>query len=314
MTYGILASDWVNQARDLLLNQHREEITLLAGALTDTTTTALTTADVLAAIKPGALLEIDSEMMYVRASLVGTVTVIRGWNGTTAATHVDQSVITVNPRFPRSRILRALNDTLSDLGGSDYFQMKTVNLTYNPNVFTYDLASDAIEVYDITFPLSPTNTTMWQQRVHGFDLQQNADPSVFPSGVALQFSEPPGVQQGQTVRVRYKAPFTYVANLTDDVSITGLPKSGCDIPPIGAAIRLMMGREVKRNFTESQPETRRTGEVPAGAVLGSMRGLQAEYVIRQLSESAALKQIYPDRRRQYGFARSRTWLGSRWDR
>jgi hypothetical protein len=67
---------------------------------------------------------------------------------------------------------------------------------------------------------------------------------------------------------------------------------------LGAQIRVMAGREVKRNFTESQGDTRRAEEVPAGAVGGSILNLQRLRRDRIQAEAARLNRQYPIRIRK----------------
>jgi hypothetical protein len=63
-------------------------------------------------------------------------------------------------------------------------------------------------------------------------------------------------------------------------------------------MRLMAGREVKRNFTESQGDTRRAEEVPSGAVANSMLQLQRLRRDRVMAEAARLNRQYPLRIRK----------------
>jgi hypothetical protein len=72
----------------------------ITDAFTDTvsTTTAVATA---ANWQPGDIFLIDSEQVWISAISGTTITVVRGYNGTTAATHADNSVIT---RIGRARI------------------------------------------------------------------------------------------------------------------------------------------------------------------------------------------------------------------
>ena len=55
----------------------------------------------------------------------------------------------------------------------------------------------------------------------------------------------------------------------------------------------MSGREIKRNFTESQGDTRRASEVPPGAILQSSRQLQVLRVQRIAAKAARLDAMYP---------------------
>ena len=76
-------------------------------------------------------------------------------------------------------------------------------------------------------------------------------------------------------------------------SIAGFPESAEDILIIGAEIRLIAPREVKRNFTESQGDTRRSDEVPPGSVGNSITNLLRLRRDRITAEAAKLNRQYP---------------------
>jgi hypothetical protein len=62
---------------------------------------------------------------------------------------------------------------------------------------------------------------------------------------------------------------------------------------MGVQIRLMAPREIKRNFTESQGDTRRADEVGAGAVGASVNNLIRMRRDRITAEAAKLIRQYP---------------------
>jgi hypothetical protein len=66
-----------------------------------------------------------------------------------------------------------------------------------------------------------------------------------------------------------------------------------DILALGTQIRLMSPREVKRNFTESQGDTRRSDEVSVGAVGNSFSQLQRLRRDRIQAEASRLSRAYP---------------------
>jgi hypothetical protein len=101
----------INRTLRQLLSGTVEQKNKLSASINATTTSVVATYD-LDGLRPGSVFEIDSEMFYVWASTSGskTLTVERGFNGTTAASHSAGALITVNPRFPRAQILEALND------------------------------------------------------------------------------------------------------------------------------------------------------------------------------------------------------------
>jgi hypothetical protein len=113
----------------------------------------------------------------------------------------------------------------------------------------------------------------------------------FPSGFALVLYE--SAYPGFPIRVRYRAPLGTLVNLTDDlVATTGINSSAVDLPPIGAAIRLVAGREVKRSFDEAQGEPRRAEEVPPQSQLIGLRNLQALRQARIHAEVSRLQRRY----------------------
>ena len=61
---------------------------------------------------------------------------------------------------------------------------------------------------------------------------------------------------------------------------------------------MVAGREVKRNFTESQGDTRRADEVPAGSVNNSINNLLRLRRDRIIAEAARLARQYPLRFRK----------------
>jgi len=67
---------------------------------------------------------------------------------------------------------------------------------------------------------------------------------------------------------------------------------------LGAQIRLLASREVKRNFIESQGDTRRSDEVPAGAMNASVTNLLRLRRDRIQAEAARLNRQYPTRIRK----------------
>ena len=121
---------------------------------------------------------------------------------------------------------------------------------------------------------------------------RNPNDPLFPSGRAVFLYE--DAYPGLPFYVTYAFPLIQMSQLTDPVvETTGLPPTAVDLPPLGAACRLVEGREVKRNFIESQPDPRKAPEVPPGAVMNSMRGLDARRTRRIDAESDRIKRQYP---------------------
>ena len=111
--------------------EERNKIASPVGA-SDTT---LTVTYPVGGLREGTVFEVGTEQMYIWTanSSSKTLTVERGFNGTTATTHDVGAITTVSPRFPRARVLDQLNADLADLSSplNGLFQMKTVDISYN---------------------------------------------------------------------------------------------------------------------------------------------------------------------------------------
>jgi hypothetical protein len=231
--------------------------------------------------------------MYIWATDSGTktLTVERGFNGTTAASHTADEIITVSPRFPRAQVLEAVNDEIRDLSSplNGLFQVKTLDIDYNGSDTMINL-TNVTEIIDL---LSVSVRYMVDDYpvARKVRLVRDVPTDDFASGYALRFDQ--GVFPGR-LRIVYKAPYVTASTESSDINTTGgIQDTVTDIVAIGAQLRLMSPREIKRNFTESQGDTRRAAEVPAGAVGGSTTNLQRLRRDRIQAEAARLKRSYP---------------------
>jgi hypothetical protein len=98
---------------------------------------------------------------------------------------------------------------------------------------------------------------------------------------------------GDRLHLTDRKGFNQLSNSYSTKIATGIPSSAWDIPPIGAAISLMAGREIKRSFTESQGDSRRAAEVTAGTSTTSVRALIALRQQRITAEKQRLDGFYP---------------------
>lgn len=289
-------NDWVTTTRSTLMSGYVENRNKLSVAYTKsgTTLTFLYPPD---GIRVGSRLSIGTNTFYVWATNGQVATVSGAEDGSTDQDAAIGSLVRVSPRFTDDEIVKALAADLNDLSSpaNGLYGIGTVDLTYNAILNGYDLgptAVDLVSIYEVKY-LTP-GPQMDNPRIHttGWRLNRNAISSQFPSGISLQLFEP--AYPGYNVRVVYRSNFSMPTTLYANVSATGLLPSAYDIPPLGASIRLMAGREIKRDFTESQGDTRRAGEVPAGAIAASSRNLQILRQQRITSEAAKLEAIYPN--------------------
>ena len=289
------AQTWIDETKNLLLTDYVEEHDVLATSVNDSATTLNFTYDT-AGIVEGSLIEIGTELMYVFSvnATNNDATVKRGFRGTTAAAHSSGDLITVNPKFPAQLVLDAINDELADLSSpqNNLYQMKTVEFTYNISQDGYNLTGvtdDILTEYQVTYTDDGSENT--EPVLPAWTLRRDRNTGSFASGYALILHD--DANSGQSVRVQYKTGFTALAATSTALSTVGLHSSAYDLPTLGAALRLMSTRPLRREFIDEQGSSRRADEVPSGAVSASMRDLRALRETRVNAEAARLDQQYP---------------------
>ena len=293
---AVLASDLVAETRQHLLGGYREELNKLAAAVTTTSQSTITFTYEMGAIKPGAVLSVGLERMYVWATPTETTaTVERGWDGTTATTHLINVVCRVNARYDDFAILRALTRELDDLSSpiNGLYRVRALDLTATAASSGYDLASVGTVIGSpLAVLVEDSSLREWAPLKRGdWTYSPNADTGDFASGKSIHTLYG---TSGQSIRVLYAAPFVNFTTLTDDAqTVAFLPATANDIPPLGAAVRLAGSRPMKRTDLDSQGSTRRAEEVSAQDALISVRGLLSERERRIQAEAARLASEYP---------------------
>ena len=170
MSNTLTFSDWVEKVYRRVSGTSIDVNVQLATSLDASTTvfnitvpTITNTITGATAIRVGSLLAVDYEIMLVTQwDNVSSVTVSRGYNGSTATTHAANSIIYIQPRYSRYDISVALNDELRRLSSPDMglFQVNAQTITFNPVYMGYDLQQavndnyiDILEVrHKIPFP------------------------------------------------------------------------------------------------------------------------------------------------------------------
>lgn len=269
-----------------------EERNKVASAISATATTVAFQYD-LGGMRPGGVIQIDAELMYVWEVSTGSKSVVveRGWNGSAVATHALGSIAIVDPKFPRSQIIEAINAELDDLSSpmNGLFQIKTMEINYNGvwSMINLPTTDKIIDLISVSLRYLATD----YPKIRRCRLIRDLPNDDFNSGYGIRFDEQ--VRAGRLIVV-YKTPFINVTSETQNLqNIAGVPSSCEDILIMGAQIRLVSPREVKRNFTESQGDTRRAEEVPTGSVSSSINNIIRMRRDRITSEAAKLARQYP---------------------
>ena len=282
----------ITRASRQLLSGTVEERNKLATTVTSADTSIVLSYD-LGGFREGSVIEIESELMYVweSATATKTLTVERGYDGTTAAAHTAGALATVNPRFPRQQMLDALNSDVDDLSSTvnGLFRVVAQDISYNGSDRQLNItsATGIIDLLDVRLRYLADDYPV----IRNVRLQRNLPTADFASGFAIVFDQP--VMSG-TLRVVTKREFTRATTEASDLqTVCFVPQSCEDILEMGVILRMMNGREIKRNFIESQGDTRRSDEVPPGSTRDSLTNIQRLRRERIVAEAARLKQQYP---------------------
>jgi hypothetical protein len=286
------ASALLDRVNRQLLSGTIEERNKLATTVSSSDTSFVMSYD-LAGLRAGTAFEIDSELVYIWEAVSGskTVTVERGYMGTTAVAHTAGAVVTLNPRFPKAQMLEALNQDIDDLSSplNGLFRIVSVDVDYNGSDRQTDLtgATSVLDLIDVRLRYLDSDYPV----IRMTRLQRDLPTTDFPSGFAIVFDE--SVMAG-SLRVRYKAPFSRVSTISDSIqSVANIPTAMEDILELGVMSRVLSVREVKRNFIESQGDTRRSDEVGAGAMRDSFSNILRLRRDRIIAEAAKLARQYP---------------------
>jgi len=265
----------------------RDRVNILNTTVNSSTTSIVCKYTPGAETTAGGIIEIDFEQMMIVSIAGSTLTVIRGWNGTTATSHTADAVIYVEPRLPRSEILA---EVIAELRAVPQTIYKTT-----PVVLTFTSGSNQV---DLTGASGTVLRIVNAERT-GFDgasypsfrpqlrLIRNANTTDFPSGYAVQLEGGLSYGEDAIVRVVYASELTVssLSSATDLQATVGLPISAEDILVYGAASRLLYSKESDRVDFTRQGVSRAAEEVPieANARQAQRWRLEAD---RRISEEA----------------------------
>ena len=204
----------------------------------------------------GALVEVDQEIMLVTAANTSTrtLTVARGYSGTTAASHDDKANIFINPTFPRKSVFDAVADNIVRLYPTLY-NVTTVTTTSNS---TYqEVAASTVEVLSSYVQ----NASGEQYTSAGIELLKNFPPST--TNTAVQFYN---TSNGKTVYLVDKRKFVRPSAETDDLSTACLLEDEYQqIVMVGAVADIVGATDVDASTQEFITEKLAAENYPVGS-------------------------------------------------
>ena len=242
------------------------------------------------------LTEIDDELVLVKSydSTSGVVQIMggingRGREGSTAATHAQQALVTIAPKFPRVRMREAVNDVLGNLY-PDLCVFATTSITNISVVYEYGMPADALDVWSVSDQTVGPSQVWMQGRTWRFN--PTANSTAFPTGKSVQLFD--SITPGRTMFVKYvKAPGVLVNGSDDFATVTGLAESSVDLVVYGAVARLLPAYEAARLQASSVEATERAPLVPVSSAIKTAQYYMALYQQRLAEERAAMFALHP---------------------
>lgn len=214
-------------------------------------------------VQAGMYIGVGDEIVYVWEANQGTNTIIvsRGQSGTDATVHPAGETIESSARFPRAAVKDALQEEIRTWPDSVYrADSKMLDLPLGVNTIDAELTDSRLLV-DLALDRAPSVAPgRWTPLTYRLDRLMDRD--IYGSGNALTIYNLSG--GGGRVRFLYGAPFD-VSEMDDGLDCVddlGLARTMLDIPPMGAAARLLQTREIIRTDTEAMQESRIAAEVP----------------------------------------------------
>lgn len=179
----------------------------------------------------------DGEQVFVKSVALNVVTVVRGWNGTTAADRAVDDVLTKNPKWTIKQIDQAFDWVLQDLR-PDVYDLETKELTYDPSTRWYDLSAAGDDrIYDVlTVYYKPTNEDH-PASIDAWMYQRDVSSAGFTATHGLIVPQSIQITSGSTFYALVKKEIQAVGDLADNMK---------SMVVMGAVYHLLGASDIRR--------------------------------------------------------------------
>lgn len=242
------------------------------------------------------VVEIDDELIWIdtydRVSSTATAAPYgRGYQGTQAVGHTQNTKVTISPTFPKLSIKRAINDTIKAVFPQLYgVDRTTFSLTATQS--TYAVPADVQTVLAVSWD-TPGPTGEWMP-VRDWRSDPQANTTAYPTGQTISIYD--RITPGRTVQVVYtKEPSSLTNNNDVFESVTGLPSSCKDVIVYGASYRLASFIDPGRLTFTSAEADQADSKIQYGSGSNAARFMLALYQQRLSEEAGKLRDYYPVR-------------------
>lgn len=243
------------------------------------------------------IIEIDDEQIWINSFDKNSLTLNaipgfgRGYNGTTASPHAQNSQVIMTPTFPRVSVKRAINDTINSFYPK-LFGVGVTTFTFNAAQIAYALPAEARDVLFISWQ-TPGPSREWLP-VNRWRFDRMANVSAFNTTKTVNIYEK--IMPGRTVQIYYSIIPNGLTNNSDDfATVTGLPETCRDVVVFGASYRLLSYLDTGRINLSSAEADINDNKLPSTAGASASKYVFALYQQRLMEESTKLQDRFPIR-------------------
>jgi hypothetical protein len=272
-------------------------VDLLTGTINSSVTSLALDLDHTKAQAHGSILEIGTEQLFVMSYSAPNYTVIRGWNGTSAASHTAGDMVVVNPRFPRSRVLQLIEEEIRSWPDT-VGQITSTEVSFGATATVADTGLSAGTDLRMMLKVQtePFNAYDQWRRLEA-ELIPDVDASDFASGYGLQPGGPLGV--ATTVHCTWLTGFTLTNIATEATNLNtavGVSATLEEALLYGVMSRAMAGKEIPRTDEKHAQQQERDGRVPPTHMIQTMAVYQGIRDKAIHDESRRIRAEFPYRK------------------
>jgi len=247
-------------------------------------------------ISQGMILSSGLNVWYVRGidPNGSTVYVIPGYDNSPKRDCAAGDFVFIKPRVTDWYMFESLNQEILRLSTPEHglYQIAEWTADVDATWQTYPFptaANDMIGLLRVRYRM-PGTTDVWM------DIPEKSYRMQIEAGenrIRLLRNVPSGTE----IKFIYKAPFRQAESLDDDaVAVCGMSPTMVDIPTLGVLSTLLRTTESRRNQVQTQGDSRRAGEVQAGANVSIASRIEKDHQMRIWEEAARLIQRVPIQR------------------
>lgn len=270
------------------LKQPRASFLTLDALATDTSLTVISALDFQQGVA-----EIEDETIFIDSVDQGSGVLSlspdgRGYLGTTAAAHSQNTRITMSPPWPRHRVKAAINDTIT-MCTPTLFGVAQYQFTFNPSQTTYELPAEADGVLKVAADVNgPSNE---QQIVRRYRFNALTPDDEFTNQRSITLEE--GVTPGKTVTVTYRREPSALTDGDDTLASTGLRETARTAIVNGACAYLLSFMDIARLNVDTAQADQYAEVNPITTATKVSGQLQLRFQMELEKERQRLRRDYP---------------------